>query len=184
MRILALMSFFAVLLSGQTFQRYDFTVSGGTTWNLGNINPETATSVSLGATGGYRVTRAVELEVGVFGVLNPVSGECGSFGCLTPDSHYIWVPFGARYIVPFHEDRFEWSIGGGAMYENFSAASGPFTSAYSYNGFGGYAKTSVAVALDRHRHFWLGATPRILLANGGNARDRWFLLTGDIGVRF
>ena len=85
---------------------------------------------------------------------------------------------------PFHKDRVELSAGAGALYENFSSSGSNGESPYSYSGFGGYVKTSVAVALDRRRHFWLGGTSRINVANGTNARDRWVMLTGDIGVRF
>jgi hypothetical protein len=75
-------------------------------------------------------------------------------------------------------------VGTGTLYENFSVGAGLGTLPYSYNGFGGYAETSVAVALDRRRHLWLDMTPRAILANGGNARDRWFMLTGDMSLRF
>jgi len=171
-------------LNAQSFRRYDVTFSGGISWDVGPNYQGYDTPVSLGATGGVRVTPSIELEAGVFGLIGPATTECDYFGCQTPDSRYVWVPFGARFIHPLREDRFELSAGAGGLYENFSVASSIGTGPYSYNGFGGYIKTSAAVALDRRRHFWLGVTPRVILANGGNARDRWVMLTGDIGFRF
>jgi hypothetical protein len=184
MRAIILLPILACALSGQPFARYDFSLSGGMGWDVGSSYPSSGSTVSLGATGGYRVTRWFELEAGAFGGLNPLGPECYSYGCQTPDSHYIWVPFGGRVIVPFAHDRFEWSVGAGGLYERFAASNLSAGLPYSYNGFGGYVKSSVAVALDRHRHFWIGMTPRMILANGGGARDRWILLTGDIGFRF
>lgn len=136
------------------------------------------TVVSLGATYGYRITRTMELESGAFGAINPVAGNCGYNGCFTPGGRAIWVPFGVRFILPLKHDRFELSAGAGGLYENISGGG------YGYNAFGAYVKTSPAVALDHGRHFWLGATPRIMIVNGQYARDRWFMLTGDIGLRF
>jgi hypothetical protein len=179
---IALVFFLACSLNAQSFQRYDFTFSGGASFPLGQYD----TSVSLGATGGFRLTPSIELETGVFGVISPVGASCGAVGCTTVDSRYIWVPFGVRFILPLKQDRVELSAGAGGLYDNFSSASSMFSGPLSYHGFGGYLKTSVAVALDRHRHFWLGATPRVIVANGSgvNARDRWFMITGDIGFRF
>jgi len=37
---------------------------------------------------------------------------------------------------------------------------------------------------DQRRRFWLGATPRVLLANPEYRRLRWFTITGDFSVRF
>lgn len=84
-------------MTAQSFERYDIAFSGGASWYVGQSFQGNATPVSLGATGGFRVTPAVELEAGVFGAINPVTASCGYFGCFTPDSHFylgpIWSPF-------------------------------------------------------------------------------------------
>ena len=179
MRTTILLCLLGVAVQAQSFSRYDFTFSGGVGKCLGQCYGILDTSTSLGTTGGVRVTPSIELEAGVFGQINPVGPSCGAHGCITPSSDYIWVPFGGRFIRPIAHGRAEFSVGGGGLFEHFSTSD-----QYSYNGFGGYLKTSLAVALDHHRHFWIGATPRWNIANSGNYRDRWFLITGDIGVRF
>jgi hypothetical protein len=40
------------------------------------------------------------------------------------------------------------------------------------------------VALDRSRHWWLGATPRWFLANPHYRRDRWLQIAGEVSFRF
>ncbi len=183
MRTLVLLLFLTLSVDAQSFQRNDVTFSGGTSWNVGSYF-QNATPVSLGATYGFRFTPMIEAEAGVFGGINPVGTNCGRNGCFTPDTHFIWAPFGVRFIFPLKHDRMELSAGAGGLYENFSGGETFYGTISSYNGFGGYAKTSAAVALDRQRHFWLGVTPRVIIANGNYARDRWFMLTGDIGLRF
>ena len=168
----------------QSFPRYDFTLSGGVGACLGKCYGPQDTSPSLGATGGVRLTRGIELEAGVFATIDPVGQSCAAFGCITPSSDFLWVPFGVRFIRPIAHGRVELSAGGGGLFEHFSTSSQVGLGGYDYNGFGGYGKASMAVALDRHRHFWIGASPRVNLANSGNYRDRWFLITGDFGLRF
>lgn len=184
MRTAVLLCLLAAVAQAQSFARYDFTFSGGVGACLGNCYGPQDTSPSLGATGGIRITPHIEVEAGVFGLIDPLSQECDRFGCITPSSDFIWVPFGVRFIRPAAHGRVEFSAGGGGLYEHFSTSEQVGLAGYDYNGFGGYIKGSVAVALDHHRHFWIGATPRVNLANSGNYRDRWFLITGDIGVRF
>ena len=185
MRTTVLLCLLAAIAQAQSFQRYDFTFSGGATHCLGQCYGPEDTSPSLGATGGVRITPGIELEAGVFAAIDPIGQGCDRFGCMAPSSDYIWVPFGVRFIRPIAHGRVELSAGGGGLFEHFSTSFAPGGAAgYDYNGFGGCVKASLALALDRHRHFWIGATPRLNLANSGGYRDRWFLITGDIGVRF
>jgi hypothetical protein len=184
MRIIVLLCLLAASAPAQSFPRYDFTLSGGTGTCLGQCYGPEDTSPSLGATGGVRITPGIELEAGVFATINPLAQECDRFGCLTPSSNFIWVPFGVRFIFPIAHDRLEFSAGGGGLFDHFSTSAPLDFAGYDYSGFGGYVKASLALALDRHKHFWFGVTPRANLANSGNYRDRWFLITGDLGVRF
>jgi len=185
MRSIAFLILFVSAASAQSFQRNDLTFSGGTAWDVGTDYNGYDTPVSLGATYGYRITRIIEAEAGAIGAINPVHTFCGYEGCFNPGSRIIWVPFGLRFILPLRHDRFELSVGIGGLYQSVSGGGAtPVGGAASYNAFGGYAKETAAVALDHDRHWWLGATPRVMLANGQSARDRWFLLTGDISFRF
>ena len=183
MRTTLLLCLLAAIAQAQSSPRFDFTFSGGIGACLGKCYGTFDTSPSLGATGGIRITPGIELEAGVLATIDPVSQGCDRFGCITPSSDFIWAPFGVRFIRPIGE-RVEISAGGGGLFEHFSTGPQVGLAGYDYNGFGGYFKASLAVALDRHRHFWIGATPRLNVANSGNYRDRWFLITGDIGVRF
>lgn len=185
MRSIALLIFLAAAASAQSFQRNDITFSGGAAWDVSTNYNLYDTPVSLGATYGYRITRVIEAEAGAIGAINPVETLCGYAGCFNPGSRIIWVPFGFRFILPLQHDRFELSAGLGGLYQSVSGGGAtPVGGAASYNAFGGYGKVSAAVALDHGRHWWLEATPRILIANGQYPRDRWFLLTGDISFRF
>jgi hypothetical protein len=184
MRTTVLLCLLAAVAQAQSFPRFDFSLSGGAAPCLGSCYGPDDTSPSLGATGGVRITPRIELEAGVFAAIDPIGQGCDHIGCFTPSSNYIWVPFGMRFIRPIAHDRVEFSVGGGGLFEHFSTGEQAGSAGFDYNGFGGYGKASLAIALDRHRHFWIGATPRVIVANSGNFRDRWFMITGDIGLRF
>jgi hypothetical protein len=88
-------------------------------------------------------------------------------------------------ILPLRHDRFELSAGGGGVYERYTVGNTEAPLAPSpYSGWGGYFKAKAAGALDPGRHSWLGATPQLMLVNSDSVRDRWLVLTGDIGFRF
>jgi len=142
--------------------------------------------VSVGGTYSFRMRRWLALEGGLLTAMDP-TGIVGSYaGFFDVHDRFTWVPFGPRFILPLQHDRFEISAGGGGVYERYTvgnteAPNGPAP----YSGWGGYFKAGAAVALDPGRHLWLGASPQLFLVNGlGGVRDRWFVLTGDIGLRF
>jgi hypothetical protein len=97
----------------------------------------------------------------------------------------VWITWGARFIAPLNLERFGFSGGGGGLYEKYSV-SHPLIEPWlmPYAGWGGYFVGSASVALDRNKSFWLGATPRLVLANPGDRRDRWFQIPADLSVRF
>ena len=102
-----------------------------------------------------------------------------------PNDRFVWVPFGVRFIAPLYLGRIEFSGGGGGLYEKYSVSNPNIGfGLVSRGGWGGYFAGSVSFALDRGKHFWLGATPRWFLANAASARDRWFQLAGEFSVRF
>jgi hypothetical protein len=175
----------AGLVRAQPFLRNEITFSAGQSWEVFKSFTETDTAVSLGGTYGYRVLKNVEVTAGAFVVLNPTPPDCASFGCSNGDNRFVWIPFGARFILPLKHDRYELSAGGGGLWEHYTVVN-PNTSfgASSYGGWGGYLAVSAAMALDRGRHFWISGTPRWILANPGHVRDRWFMITGDISFRF
>lgn len=77
---------------------------------------------------------------------------------------------------------------GGGLYEKYTVSDASRAYAFSpRDGWGGYFVAGAAIALDRNRHFWIGASPRLYLANTGfqgNNKDRWFVITGDLSFRF
>jgi hypothetical protein len=98
------------------------------------------------------------LEGGVLTAINPT-------GLI--NSEYGYFNIGVRLILPLQHDRFELSAGTGGVYERYSGGNEtPAGYGFSYNGWGGYFKPKAAVALDPGRHFWLGATPQLILVNG------------------
>ncbi|MGC9973234.1 MAG: hypothetical protein ABSE56_21880 [Bryobacteraceae bacterium] len=121
----------------------------------------------------------------MFTALQPSPDIGGANYFWNPNDRFVWVPFGVRFIAPLYLGRVEFSGGGGGLYEKYSV-SNP-NSAFglqSRSGWGGYFVASASVALDGRKHFWLGATPRLFLANPANGRDRWFQISGEMSVRF
>ena len=161
------------------------TFSGGWSRQVGGDSYETQTSTGLGLSYGYRVHNHVEAEAGLFTVLDPTSEVCGHSGCVDVNDRFFWVPFGVRFVAPLYLGRIEFSGGGGGLYEKYTVGS-PFPGGgpLPRNGWGGYFVGSAAMALDHSRHFWLGATPRLFLANPAYARDRWFQISGELSFRF
>jgi hypothetical protein len=172
------------LMDAQSFLRNEITFSGGESWEVFKTFSFSDTAVSLGGTYGYRVLKNVEVNAGVFVALNPTPQSCESFGCFGGDNRFVWVPFGARFILPLKRDRYELSAGGGGLWEHYAVNPNTALSGGPYSGWGGYFTTSVGVALDAGRHFWISGTPRWILANPANQRDRWFMITGDVSFRF
>ena len=160
-----------------------FTFSGGWSHEIDNQNSARETATGLGISYGHRFRRWIEAEIGLFTALDPTGVQCASFGCRDASDHYYWVPFGVRFIAPLYRRRIEISGGGGGLYEKYSGdflGVGPV----SRTGGGGYFIASAAFALDRGRHFWVGATPRWFLANPSYARDRWLQTSAEISFRF
>lgn len=173
------------VLEAQSFPRNEVTFSGGESLQIFTPFTDSNTAVSLGGTYGYRLTPHITAEAGVFGVIDPYPPECDYLGCLGQDNRFLLVPFGVKFTLPLRNDRFEFSAGGGGLYQHFSV-SNPNTDfgETSFGAWGGYFKTSAGVAIDRRRRFWFSATPRWTLANSGGIHERWFMLTGDLSFRF
>ena len=186
-RIALLCCFLPFLAYGQSFQRNEFTFSGGYGWQTGvQGGSPRLSAVTLGGTYSFRPRRWLALEGGALTAINPTGVINSAFGYFDIRDRFTWAGFGVRFILPLRRDRFELSAGGGGVYERYSGGNEtPAGYGFSYNGWGGYFKAEAAVALDPGRHFWLGATPRWILANGlEGERDRWFVLTGDISFHF
>ncbi len=120
----------------------------------------------------------------MFAALQPEPDIRGANYFYKPNDRFVWVPFGIRFIAPLYLNRIEFSGGGGGLYENYFL-SNPTRAFWlqSRDGWGGYFVGSAAVALDRRKRFWLGATPRWFLANPRYERDRWFQITGELSFR-
>jgi len=178
--------FLAGYLCAQPAPANRLTFSGGWSRQIGGYAIEHPTATGLGISYGFRAQKHIELEVGLFTALHPSPDLCYAYGCTEVDDRFFWVPFGVRLIEPLLNGRLELSAGGGGLHENYSlsnSASLP-TGARSYSGWGGYFAGGAALALDRSRHWWLGATPRWFLANPQYGRDRWFQLSGELSFRF
>jgi len=183
MRLLFTVLFLATLAKAQADLRNSVTFSGGYSRDVDAICCQTDTAVSLGGTYGYRIWPFLQVEAGVTTALNPVGAFIGSNYNVRPSSRFVWVPFGVRGILPLHSDRIELSVGAGGLYEKFSIAANP-PGVAGRQGWGEHFGASAALSLDHGRHFWLGVSPRLFLANTGGPNDRWFVITGDVSFRF
>ncbi|MBZ5612301.1 MAG: hypothetical protein LAP87_31285 [Acidobacteriia bacterium] len=181
MRFLISLVLVAACALAQSAPRNRLTFSGGWSHDVGSSS-EQESATGLGLSYGYRVHNYVEAEAGLFTALDPTGDICSHNGCVDANDHFFWVPFGVRFIAPLAGGRIEFSVGGGGLYERHTAGN---AGALPYSAWGGYFVGSAAVALDRSRHLWLGATPRLFLANSGAvARDRWFQISAELSVRF
>ncbi len=161
------------------------TLSGGWSRQVGGFNFRKPTAAGLGLSYGYRVHPHIEVETGLFTALGPGGDFCTRFGCFDPHDRFFWVPLGVRFIAPMAWKRVEVSGGGGGLWEKYSVDNpNEGFSLRSRQGWGGYFVAGAAVFLDQRRHFWLGASPRLFLANPRFGRDRWFQILGEFSVRF
>lgn len=186
LRIALLACILPAVAYSQSFERNEFTFSGGYGWQADvQTGAPRLSAVSLGGQYSFRLRPWLALEGGVLTANNPTGLINSEYGYFNIHDRYTWVPFGARFVLPLRHDRFEISAGGGGVYERYTvgntqAPTGPTP----YSGWGGYFKANAAVALDPGRHLWLGTTPQWILVNAHSVRDRWFVLTGEIGFRF
>lgn len=167
--------------------RNSLTFSGGFAHDIHARCCQADTSVSLGATYSYHLFRNLGVEAGVVSALNPTPEIRGAHYDIVPRDRFIWVPFGLRGILPLKRGRVELSAAAGGLYEKYSISNpNSAVGLVSRDGWGGYFAGGAAIAMDRGRHFWLGASPRWYLANSndGYAHDRWFVIAGDLGFRF
>jgi hypothetical protein len=166
--------------------RNTITLSAGGARNVGtNCCGESAPSLSL--TYGYRLFPHLTPEAGVETALSIGSEARGANYDFNAHDRYIWVPFGLRAVLPVWRERLELSIGGGGTYEKYSVGSPAESVGFvSREGWGGYALSGVALALDKRRHWWLGTAPRLYFANTntGHAHDRWLVVNLGLGLRF
>jgi len=175
----------AVCAAGQPVSRNRLTFSGGWSRDIGGVSFDRKSATSLGLSYGRRVWKYAEVEAGVFTALDPTGDLCSAHGCVDAKDNFLWIPVGVRFIAPVAQGRVEVSAGGGGLFERYRTDD-PFSGVrpFARTAWGGYFSGGAAVALDRGRHFWLGASPRWFLANPPYDRDRWFQITGEVSYRF
>ena len=175
----------AMFVAAQPEMRNTITLSAGLAQNAGdNCCGETAPSIAVGYA--YRLFSHLDLEVGIDTTLSLGSEARGANYDFKAEDRFIWIPFGLKGILPLRRDRLEVSIAAGGTYEKYSVGN-PATSVgfLSRDGWGGYASAGASMALDRGRHFWLGASPRLFLVNTDQyAHDRWFVFNVGLELRF
>jgi hypothetical protein len=186
MRFCALFLLLLSCAAAQPAPRSRLTFSGGWSREAGGYYyAHNDTATGLGLSCGHRVLGFMEAEAGMFTALEPSPDIRGAHYSLDPNDRFIWVPFGVRFIAPLYLGRIEFSGGGGGLYERYSISNpNPGFGLVAYSGWGGYFLGSAAVSLDRRRRLWLGATPRLFLANPRYARDRWLQVAAEISWRF
>jgi hypothetical protein len=182
MRLVSILLFLlAGSLEAQDLQRTRLSFEGGSSIDLRSPCCARDTAVTLGATYGFRLTRLVELEAGTLVAIHPASDFDTRFGA--PHDRFTWVHFGPRFILPVH-DRWELSLGVGAVHENYSVNQNVAIGRIARSGWGGNVSLGAAAALDRSRHFWLGVTARAIRVPTRDVKDTWFVPTGNLSYRF
>jgi hypothetical protein len=186
MKLVLVLLFIGVCAPAQSEMRNTVTLSGGFAQNVGNsCCGDLAPALAL--TYAYRLFPHMDVEAGVNTTLSLGTEARGANYDFKADDRFLWVPFGLKGVLPLRSGRVELSVGAGGLYEKYLVGSpAEFVGFASRDGWGGYATTGVAVALDRRRHFWIGASPQLLFANtgGGYEHDRWFVLNVGVGLRF
>jgi hypothetical protein len=169
----------------QTDGRNRVTVSGGWVGQIYSNVFYRQTAPLVGVSYGYRPLKFLEIESGLSVGFQPGDQSCNRFGCYDPNDRYFWIPLGVRFVSPPLAGRVELSLGGGGLLQRYAVSNpdNPY-SISSENGLGGYFVSGAAIAVDHRHRFWLGATPRVLLANPEFRRYRWFTITGDFTFRF
>jgi hypothetical protein len=173
------------------------TVTFGVGGGFGGLNP-------LGTTGGpvfngtyeFRVAKYFALETGVHNTLGttfqyislytPVIIKAGAG--LTPvtvlrgqtittraPARNTSVPFGFRGILPMKHGKVELFLGGDGAYT--------WNTNQNYQDWGVEGRLGARFALDKQRHFWLGATGEFL-QEFGYSSQHWTTWTADFGYRF
>ncbi len=161
-------------------QRNSVLFHGGAGFDISNWG-RYDTAVNLGATYERRFAKWLGAETGVLVALRPSEGFCTGHGCYTPDDRIVWVSFGLRARAPL--GRLELSLGAGGLRESYRDSSG--LSSYgqhnNYDGWGFYAAPRATCRLGR---LTLGGTSWFLIGNPPYARDRFAVVTGDVGFRW
>ncbi len=105
--------------------------------------------------------------------LNPTPEIRGAFYDIQPRARFWWVPLGLRGVLPVRRGRIESWLGAGGLFEQYQVSNPhPEVGLVSHRGFGGYVAGGAAIAVDKGRHVWVGASPHLFLANGSYVRDR------------
>jgi hypothetical protein len=182
MKIALLFVGLSIFAHAQSDLHNSFVFSGGTAIPAKGYYD---TGVSLGATYGYRVLPFLQLEAGFMTASQLIPEIRGANYDVKPDDRQIWVPFGVRGILPVR-NRVELSAVAGGLYEHSSGFAAPYGNVNSTGGWGWHAGAGTAVALDHGHHFWIGGSSRFFFANTnhGFTHERWFIISGDLGVRF
>ena len=171
-------------VQAQSWQKNRISVSGGWSRQMFGDPYDHETAPLVGLSYGYRPLKFMEFEAGVDVALQPRREMCTQYGCYDPNDRYIRVPFGVRFIAPLVAGRVELSAGGGGLYQKYSVSNPSKFGTSSRSNWGGYFSAGAAVALDHRHRFWVGATPRVILANPPHTSNRWFTITGDLSFRF
>lgn len=179
--------------------------------HLGRINAggDLKSTFSAGFAGGvnfgWRFNRYLQADFGVDfarGAANVNRTINTTGGLRTVGDDELFVPIGARVVLPLAKERVLLSAGGGYAYLKYSESARPAsaneqvicTSCTSRSGNGSYQMFQVNFLVDRNRHFGLGFTAKLYQAKttgdglgtalSFTSKDRWTNLYGTFGFHF
>jgi hypothetical protein len=189
------------------YPKHNLTASAGAARPRADLGPLLDDSAAFGFAYGYRFHRNFQADIGldtIYGAARIRDFLPTDFGDLRIRDFQFLLPFGGRAILPLGTERFLLSGGGGGAYLRYQERlRQPFGGNYvridcpvctARHGIGTYALVNVKGALDRNRHFWLGATGKSYWGHtngdplgpipGVRTRDQWYVITADFSFGF
>jgi hypothetical protein len=211
MRTLALAALIALLPSlsaAQTaFRRHYVTIGSGAGLPRADLSSVFSTSPGLNVGYGFRFHPWFQLDAGfetLFGAAGVRDFLPTSFGNLRIRDYQHFVPMGGRVVVPLVDERLHLFAGGGGAYMRYTERiRQPFTESgfridcdvcSARDGWGSYALLGGNVAVDRARHFRVGASAKVYRGHtegdplgavpARRTTDRWVNVVGEFTASF
>jgi hypothetical protein len=205
MKWLAAFALLSPIMAQSWYPRHNFTAGGGLARPRGDIGGPLGDAPSLGFGYGYRFHQNFQADIGLdtgFGAAGIRDFLDTSFGPRRIRDFQFFVPFGGRAVIPIADERFWISGGGGGAYINYRERISQPDDYYridcpvcaSRGGWGYYGLVNVGAALDRTRRVRFGVTAKMYRAYtegdplgavpGFRTKDRWLLLSGELGFSF
>jgi hypothetical protein len=189
------------------YRKHYVTVGTGAGLPRAELRTAFATSPGLNVGYGYRFHPWFQLDAGfetLFGAAGVRDFLPTAFGNLRIRDYQHFVPFGGRVVVPLLEERLHLFAGGGGAYMRYTErVRQPFSDSgfridcdvcSARDGWGSYGLVGANFAVDRGRHFRIGASGKVYrghtegdplgAAPPRRTTDRWINVVGEFTASF